>query len=224
MLDIEKLTDISTKYDLTYEEICYLHILFHKDWKNLYQYENLTEDPKENRVNERQENPKYLEAIDKGLVNITNQVGLPIQQAKISSGRRRKGITSSDILNLINRKIIYRLSGRTIHELDAYELTDEYYNLFYIDFEQIFEDLKKAYPKEVDVNGKIYPINLLEEKDCKLYLKLIRNNVDKHKEIIAKIESNQDKLNYKIDRFIATKAWEGLSVENTNKIEKIESI
>lgn len=223
MIDIEKMTYLSNKYDLSYEELVYLQILFYKDWKNLYLYENYTENPAENRVNERQDNPGYLAAIDKGEVNITSKY-FPPQQARINSSRRRKGITAEDIINLVNRKIIYRMSGRTIHELDAYELTEEYYNLFYIDFEEVFEDLRKAYPAEIDIQGKIYPINLLEEKDCKLYLKLIRNNVDKHKEIIKKIEANKDKLNYKIDRFIATKAWENLSLEKKQVVDFTETL
>jgi hypothetical protein len=224
MVDIEKMTYLSNKYDLSYEEIVYLKILFDKDWKSLYIYENLTENSEENRVNERNTSTVYLNAIDKGIVPISNQVGLPLQQARISSSRRRKGITPEDILSLVNRKIIYRLAGRTIHELDAYELTDEYYNLFYIDFEAVFEDLREAYPSEIEVQGRTYPINLLEEKDCKLYLKLIRNNIDKHKEIIAKINCNKERLNYKIDRFIATKAWEGLSLEKKTVIDFSETL
>lgn len=224
MIDLEKIVDICVKHDLTFEECTYLYIIFHKKWKELYMYEHYTEDPKTNRVCERAlAVPGYKAAVDNGETLLNNKVGLPPKQVVISSRRRRKGITGEDISSLVNRGFLYRIASRSVHDLDAYELTDKYYNIFYIDFEKHIEELKEVYPKQVEVQGKLYPLNLIDEATEKLYFKQIKGNLNTHKAVIQKIITNKDIINFKLENFIKTKGWEHLDIKSST-VEKVESI
>lgn len=183
MLSAFKIVDICQKYEITSEEFFLIHLLYRKDYLSFSKY--LTKCKKSFYSNN-----ELLALAEKGILKAE-----PIEDA-------------------------VRLNCK-LEMLDLF-LTEEFRNQYYKDTEEAGKELWEAYPNTAFIGGqdvilkkgeKIGAVYFDKDTLIKLYCEKIQNNLEVHKEIIAKIKANKDIINFTIRAFIFDELWDSLKVD-----------
>ena len=183
MLSAFKITEICKNYEITIEDFFLIHVLYRKDYLSFNSY--ITECKKEFYSN------KQLESLAiKRILQLE-----PIQNALD--------------LNI------------PLEMFDLY-LTEEFRDKYYIDTDEAGKELWAVYPNTAFIGGqdvilkkgeKIGNTYFDKDKLIKLYCEKIQNNLEVHRNIIAKVTANKESINFTIRAFIFDELWDSLEVD-----------
>ena len=219
MLDLDKWVEILVKYDISGEELTYLLLIYNKRFDLVYKYSNFT--PKDDEV-------RPTSATESSIgkrVTLTSKYGVK-ENVLVNGNRSRRAINTEMILSLAERGLIEQVipSTKNTFQLDYFEVTEKLANEFFFDMDEHIDEIFDEYPAFTIIDGKQAFLTSADRNLMSvLYAKNIKRDVNKHKEVIAKIRANKDALNMKIENFIKSKMWEKLNIEST-KVDKVASL
>ena len=113
----------------------------------------------------------------------------------------------------------------TVEIVDLY-LTQEFYERFFILTDYAGRELFEAYPKTAIIQNatiilqkgeKIGNIYYDRDKLMQLYGEKIGNDLELHKEVLAKVKANFNDINFTIRSFIFDELWLSLSLKENKK-------
>jgi len=149
------------------------------------------------------------------IIKITNEVNV-IGDCMIPLG---DGKYKTEMDDLIDRKFLLRVKEdkKEPYLLDNFRVNDKLKDIFTLN--DITQEFFDAYPAKLIVNGVEYParscdFDELEEK----YIKAIKSNLAKHKEIVKKLTASKERSPYALTgimKFIGARGWE--EIEETFK-------
>jgi len=149
------------------------------------------------------------------IIKITNEVNV-IGDCLIPLG---DGKYKTEMDDLIERRFLLRVKEdkKEPYLLDNFRVNDKLKDIFTLN--GITQEFFDAYPAKLIVNGVEYParscdFDELEEK----YIKAIKSNLAKHKEIVRKLTASKERSPYALTgimKFIGARGWE--EIEETFK-------
>jgi len=115
-------------------------------------------------------------------------------------------------------------STKNTFQLDYFEVTDKLAKELFFEVDKHIDELYEAYPTFTLIEGRQAFLTSADRNLMSiLYAKNIKRNINTHNEVIAKVKSNYNNLNMKIENFIKSKLWEKLNIEEP-KVDKVTSL
>ncbi len=219
MLDLEKWVDVLVKYDISGEELTYLLLIYNKRFDLVYKYSNFT--PNEGEVRPTSATEKMVGQ----RITLTSKYGVK-ENVLVNGNRSRRAINSEMILSLAERGLIEQVipSTKNTFQLDYFEVTEKLANELFFEVDKHIDELYEAYPTFTIIDGRQAFLTSADRNLMSiLYAKNIKRNINTHNEVIAKVKSNYNNLNMKIENFIKSKLWEKLNIEEP-KVDKVTSL
>lgn len=220
MLDLDKWVEVLVKYDISGEELTYLLLIYNKRFDLVYKYSNFT--PKDDEVRPTSATEKMVGQ----RITLTSKYGVK-ENVLVNGNRSRRAINSEMILSLAERGLIEQVipSTKNTFQLDYFEVTEKLAKELFFEVDKHIDELYEAYPTFTLIDGRQAFLTSADRNLMSvLYAKNIKRDINKHNEVVAKVKANYGNLNMKIENFIKSKLWEKLTIEDTNRVDKVMSL
>lgn len=194
LFNLEKVTEICSKRNITPNQLFFMYAIYNNDWKLIYNFLKITR----NRIRDGKEIFGFdIETELKPLVELGY---------------------------LVNWKNDWsHLNSKDYQPIDYFELTDKFKYLLFIDTEEAGEELFREYPKFITINNtKILSTQGGDYKGkycgkdelIELYCKKINNNYDIHKENMKGIEKAKKNKSFMfplLRKYILDELWHSIN-------------
>lgn len=136
------------------------------------------------------------------------------------------GKYKTELNDLINRGYITQINTSpqlsNPYGFDNFRLVDFISRELMTPLEEAFQELIDNYPEKILVKGMEYPARACDFEELeKSYLKAIKNSVNKHKQVIARLIAYRERNDYAevgITKFVGGRLWESLEVATKPKV------